>query len=104
MSSCVLDVPSSVTVRSVAEFGQQLATAIEGRSDVALNVDALQELDLSFVQIVLSARTHVEREGGVLRLARPANPAVAALLRRAGFLAAPDPADIEFWFHGELPQ
>ena len=37
-------------------------------------------------------------------------PSVAAaikgevLLDRAGFLGDPQPADLDFWFHGELPQ
>jgi hypothetical protein len=104
MSSFVMDVPTSVTVRSVAEFSHQLVQAIETHADVALDLASLSELDLSFVQLVHAARAHRGQDGGVLRLARPAGQNVAALLRRAGFLTQPDPADIDFWFHGDLPQ
>ena len=56
------------------------------------------------VPLVLAARAHLEHEGAQLRLAQPAGPALVALLDRAGFLGDPQPADIDFWFHGELPQ
>lgn len=104
MSSFVINVPGSVTVRSVAEFGGQLSTAFDSHADVMLDLAALAELDLSFVQLVHAARSHRDNAGGTLRLAGPANEAVAALLGRAGFLTDPDPADVDFWFHGDLPQ
>lgn len=104
MSSFVIDVPSSVTVRSVADFNGQLSTAFESHADVVLDLAALKELDLSFVQLIHAARSHRDNAGGTLRLAKPANEAVTALLGRAGFLTQPDPADVDFWFHGDLPQ
>jgi hypothetical protein len=36
-----------------------------------------------------------------IRLAHPANPALAALFDRAGSPFVPE--DVDFWFHGVLP-
>ncbi len=100
----VIEAPSSVTVRSAGEFAGQLLGAVQSGGDIDIDLSALAEVDLSFVQLVLAARTHLEQEGARLGLAQPAGPALAALLDRAGFLGDPQPADLDFWFHGELPQ
>jgi hypothetical protein len=101
MSTSVIEVPSSVTVRSVADFGQYLSSTLAEHDEIVLDTDAMAELDLSFVQLVQAARME---DGKTVRLARPANEAVTALLRRAGFLTEPLDADLDFWFHGELPR
>ena len=104
MNSRVIEVPNSVTVRSIAEFKDLLSPAFEAGDEIVLDLGALRELDLSFIQLVQSARQGVAGETRSIRLAQPANEAVTALLGRAGFLTDPQPADVEFWFHGDLPQ
>jgi hypothetical protein len=101
MSTSVIEVPNSVTVRSVADFGRYLSSALAEHDEIVLDTDAVAELDLSFVQLVQAARVE---DGKTIRLARPANTAVAALLERAGFLTDPSDADVDFWFHGDLPR
>lgn len=93
-----------VTVRNVGQFAGDLLTAVQSGDNIDIDMATLTEVDLSFVQLVLAARAHLEHEGAQLRLAQPAGPALVALLDRAGFLGDPQPADIDFWFHGELPQ
>lgn len=94
----------SATVRNIGEFANELLSAVQSSNNLEIDVSNLIEVDLSFIQLVLAARTHLEQEGAKLTLAQPAGPALAALLDRAGFLGDPQPADIDFWFHGELPQ
>lgn len=101
MSTSLIEVPSSVTVRSVAEFGRHLTSTLVEHDEIVLDMDAVDEIDLSFVQLVQAARGDA---GKTVRLARPANEAVTALLRRAGFLTDPSDADVDFWFHGDLPR
>lgn len=101
---CVVEIPSAVTVRSITDFAAHLTEAVDSHAEVALDPAALTEVDLSFVQLVLAARAHAARKGGSVRLTRPAAAPLAALLERAGFLADPDPADLDFWFQGDLPQ
>lgn len=114
----VMLVPGVVTVRTVSGFWAELCGACAAGGDVTLDLSDVAEADLSFVQLVQAARAHVAGGNGgsaahagansatagtgALRLAAPAQGPVAALLVRAGFAA--DPADIDFWFHGALPQ
>ncbi len=104
MGNRVVEVPHSVTVRSVAGFKEQLSAAFDADGEIVLDLAALSELDLSFVQLVQSARIDLTRNNRAVRLAQPTGDAVAALLGRAGFLTDPDPADVDFWFHGDLPR
>ncbi|WP_132267029.1 STAS domain-containing protein [Novosphingobium sp. PhB57] len=97
-------VPDSVTVRSAHQFVAVLRAKLEEDQDVDLDLSSLAEVDLAFIEIIYSARGQWARAGRDLRLTQPASGAVAALLQRAGFLTDLTPPDIEFWFHGELPQ
>lgn len=104
MNPCVIDSPDALTVRTIDPFQDVLATALADEAEVTLELSALAEIDLSFLQLVEAARTEAARQGSTLRLSRPAGGIVADLLDRAGFLAAPSAADIDFWFHGTMPQ
>lgn len=99
-----LSAPPSVTVRTVASFRSDLRDACGCHSNILLDIGGVQEADLSFVQVVYAARYQMDSAGGSLKLAGPAaaGDPIASLLTRAGF--ASNPADIDFWFHGELPQ
>ncbi|APR52618.1 STAS domain-containing protein [Sphingomonas koreensis] len=96
--------PPSVTVRTVAAFRSDLRDACGSHSSILLDIGGVTEADLSFVQVVYAARYQMDSVGGSLKLAGPATAGapIATLLRRAGFTT--NPADIDFWFHGELPQ
>lgn len=99
-----LELPTAMTVRTAAQFQSQLISAFGSSTEVLLNISAVEDADLSFVQTVHAARDHAERNGKALRLAEPASGAVRALLDRGGFVLAASPADIDFWFHGVTPQ
>ncbi|PTS76624.1 hypothetical protein DBR17_14470 [Sphingomonas sp. HMWF008] len=100
----VLEVPNSVMVSSAAMFAETLVQTLDRHDSVTLNLDALNEVDLSFLQIVCAARDHAHRTDKVIRLARPATDVVKALLWRAGMLDAPAQDDLDFWFDGAAPQ
>jgi len=103
MTQMVL-VPAIVTTATVSPFAAELAAHLEQNDTVELDVTAVADADVSFLQLVCAARHQAERDGKGLRLARPASDTVAALLERAGFLTDIAPADQIFWFHGDLPQ
>ena len=98
--TATIEVPESVTVRSAATFASRLVDAAQARHDVTMDVSALAECDLSFVQLVLALRALLKKDGATLSLSQPAGSALCALLDRAGF-GEPDPDDAQFWFHGE---
>ena len=84
------------TVRTVGELRQTLLEAITPDGRTVLDIDGVEEADLSFVQALESARSHAEALGSQLRLAGPAPRAVREVLDCAGF----QPADHPFWNQG----
>jgi len=100
----VITLDSSATLRGIDSLRERLLESFADHSSVELNASAVAEVDLSFLQLLEAARAHAAHEDKTIRLSNPANPALKALLERAGFLAAPSADDLEFWFHGDLPQ
>jgi hypothetical protein len=90
----------SATTRSIAAVTDRLRETPVGAT-VTVDASDLAEADLSIVQLLEAFRRD---SGRVVALAAPANPCLAAVLDRAGFLTAPDADAIDFWFHGELPR
>lgn len=93
----------SATTRSIGELADRLR-AIPANKRVSIDTSELAEVDLSFVQLMLSLRKHAAAQGQEVHLAKPATGYLAFALARAGFLTDPADADVDFWFHGELPQ
>ncbi|UYY77080.1 STAS domain-containing protein [Sphingomonas sp. R1] len=85
-------------------FHTALLATLETDEAIEIDLGAVEDADLSLLQLLQALRTAAEAAGRVVRLRSPAPAPVAALLERAGFLAAPSPQDLDFWFHGEAVQ
>lgn len=94
----------SMTIRTIESARESLVAAFAEHPMVEIDMSAIEEADLSLIQLVEAARAHAAREGKELRLTQPVNEALTALLRRAGFLAEPTTEDLEFWCHGDQLQ
>jgi anti-anti-sigma regulatory factor len=104
MTTMTLVLNEDACLKTIGDIAGRLTDAASEHVDISLDLEEAAHIDLSVLQLIESARRHAAEGGGSVTLARPASPALAALLDRAGFLAAASPADITFWFHGELPQ
>ena len=100
----VMQVPASSTVRNVTAVHAELLVRLIAESDLEIDLSQIEEVDLSLPQLLTSLRVAAAELGRTVRLRSPAPTPVAALLERAGFLAAATPQDLEFWFHGERAQ
>ncbi len=98
----LITLDQSATVREAAILAAQLADGM-ARADTTLTIDAdaVVEADLSLLQLIEVTRRDMPARGGAVQLRTPANPAIAAVLERAGFLAAANADDLQFWFHGD---
>lgn len=94
----------SAKIGNAHERRAELLDGFASDGEITLDIAELADADLTFLQLVEAARTYADRTGKAFRLTAPANAAVSALLRRAGFLTEPSSADLAFWFHGECPQ
>lgn len=102
--SHMLCIPEHATTRDIVAISESVCRALAAHDEVVLDVSDVQAADLSLIQAIESARRLAARDGRQLRLLHPVPSSLSALLERAGFTAAASPADIDFWFHGDMPQ
>lgn len=88
---------SDVTVSNITKAHDELGAALRQDGPVVVDLDNVTETDLTFVQLLETARRKAAETGRNLTLRRPASGAVLEVLRRGGFLddAASDRA--KFW-------
>jgi anti-anti-sigma regulatory factor len=99
--SISINLGAAATIGTVGALRETLIEALGRGAVVTLDADDLADVDLAFIQLIEAARKQAVLEGKVLRLSAPANPALTALLDRAGFISGATPEDVDFWFHGE---
>jgi hypothetical protein len=84
-----------LTIRTISEAHQSLSETLGISNDVKAQIAEDAAVDLTFVQLLESARRTARETGAVFGLAAPAAGQLRAILERGGFLAAPD--DQDFW-------
>lgn len=94
----------SLSIRDANVVHEQLKTALSEADSVELFIPSDAEVDLSFVQIVESARLEADVAGKTLELAAPAENAVRSIIERGGFLTAGGNGDRSFWTHEEADE
>ena len=92
-----LDFDGPLTMRAAETLCATLRTALEASTVVAIDCNAATDVDLSFIQLLLSARLSAGQQSRTLALAsRPAG-VLLDTLTRAGFRVV-DEATGSFWF------
>ena len=89
-----------LTIRSMANVHRQLLDAFAGHSSVTGRVADDAAVDLTFVQLIESARRSARDDGKTFRLASAATGSLLETLERGGFLADAERRD--FWLSGDL--
>jgi anti-anti-sigma regulatory factor len=93
----VLNFSGAMTLRAIADPHAALVQALTAGTDVTLDLSDVEEVDLSFIQLILSATRTAAERGLSVTLSAPAPEPVMQTLERGGFLgAAPDPRR-DFW-------
>lgn len=90
----------SLTLRDAKQMQGLLLEAISASREVQIDVRDVSEIDVSIIQLIISARKSAEQRGRKLVLVTGPDGAFRAVLARAGFLGdggARRHADEEFW-------
>ncbi len=90
----------SLTLRTVEATREKLLEMLERHQALEIDCSAATEIDLSFIQLLLSARVSAQSAGKTIALAQPAPDALRDALQRGGFLGAvpgQGAADEAFW-------
>jgi outer membrane murein-binding lipoprotein Lpp len=85
------------TVAKADEIHAKLLDMVARYAILEVDRNDADEVDLSFVQLLLAARASARLAGRTVRLARPAAGTLLDVLHRGGFLAGQTPADCAFW-------
>lgn len=84
-----------LTIKTIADAHARLTEAFGAAGAVEAHVAEDAAVDLTFVQLIESARRTARDTGVAFGLARPAAGQLRETLQRGGFLAASE--DQEFW-------
>lgn len=89
-----------VTISNIGEAYEQLGALLREQDDVVIDVEDLNDTDLTFVQLLESARRKASESGVGLSLSKPAAGALLEVLRRGGFLGDDTSDRAKFWLQG----
>jgi len=94
--------PEVLSIRTVSEICSRITDEFRAKDAIAISIPESAEADLSFVQLIESARRQAKVQGKTFKLASPATGSVLKVLERAGFTEAFDQEDAKFWLHKEV--
>ena len=97
-----ISLPDILSIRNISELNQKITESFQSNYSVFLDIGENAEADLSFVQLVESARRFAKASGKTIALASPAGGHVLKVLERAGFVEAFNREDAQFWLHKEV--
>ena len=96
----ILRFDGSLTVSRAASVRSALLGALDAGPSISIDCGGADEIDVSFIQLLVSARRSAAARGKTLSLVSPANGALLQALERGGFLtvaANGSPPDRDFW-------
>jgi hypothetical protein len=89
-----------LTIRSIGDVRTRMIDALRDHAQVTAKIADDAVVDLTFVQLMESARRSARDDGKGFALAGPATGPLKETLERGGFLAGDDVARHEFWLVG----
>jgi hypothetical protein len=99
MSVEIYNCQNQLNIRSINDQHQNLMAKIDDCQSLLLNVPQNAEIDVSFLQLIESARLYAASLGKNFSLDRPADHALLDILSRAGWLSDTNDEIRKFWLH-----
>jgi hypothetical protein len=90
---------TQLNIRAINDQHQSLMAKIDECQSLLLNVPQNAEIDVSFLQLIESARLYAASLGKSFSLDRPADHALLDILSRAGWLSETNHEIRKFWLH-----
>lgn len=92
----IVTLSGAIDVRSIEDAFAKIKQA-SGPDGLEIDLSAVTDIDLTFVQLLEAARRTATETGAPLRLSAPASGFVLETLQRGGFLSDPPDARSLFW-------
>ena len=99
-----INLPSKLNIKTIFDIHNIILDKLSMNKGLTIHVPEDSEVDLSFVQLIESARIRAKSSGVNFSLAERANAQVRSVLERSGFAAGFSEEDEKFWFHGKAQQ
>ena len=99
-----ISLPDVLSIRNVSELYSRLSDEFRSKNEITLTIPEGAEADLSFIQLIESARRQAKEQGKTFRLSSPVHGPVLKVLERAGILETFNQEDAKFWLHREVTQ
>jgi hypothetical protein len=97
-----ISLPEALSIRNASEVYANIIDRFRDNNSIAVNLPENAEADLSFLQLIESARRQAKAEGKTFTLSAPASGSLLKVLERAGFMEVFDQEDQKFWLHKEV--
>ena len=94
----------NVNISNISCAHDIIVAAFERNKTITIEIDGLEEADLTFIQLIESARRSAAESGCSIQLGQPAQGAVLRVLQRGGFLDPDDRDRTNFWLQGATEQ
>lgn len=98
-NSTVINLDKTTIIRNISDFLPEISAALQGSQPVAIKLAEGVDVDLSFVQLIESARLYARMHGKSICLAQPASGPLLDVLQRGGFIESASEEDAQFWLH-----
>ncbi|MBL0375329.1 STAS domain-containing protein [Rhizobium sp. KVB221] len=89
-------------IRNIAEIHNEFTTACQDSASIEIDLERCTDIDLSFIQLIESARIYAGTSGKKIALTNPANANVETALKRCGLFENFSVEDSKFWLHKEM--
>jgi ABC-type transporter Mla MlaB component len=99
----VMKLDGTIDIRSIQNCFDTVRGMASDAAGLDVDLSAVTEVDLTFLQLIESLRRTAHEGGTALRLSHPVGEAIREVLRRAGFLSDPPDERTRFWLAGAGP-
>jgi MFS superfamily sulfate permease-like transporter len=89
-----------VTISNIGASHDELGAALREHDAIIIDISSVDETDLTFIQLIESARRKAAETGRDFTLRHPAGGATLEVLRRGGFLDDETSERAMFWLQG----
>ena len=96
--------PDKLNIRNINDVYAVISQNIKSGKSILISVPDGAEADLSFIQLMNSARIQAKSSGTHVLMSKPAEGSVLSVLERGGFRETFTAEDKKFWLHEEAIQ
>jgi anti-anti-sigma regulatory factor len=97
-------ISGEMTILQIETAHGDLLAALKENSNVAIDISDVVESDLTFIQLIESARAYAASNDGELTLSAPVSASLRQILERGGFLDDAGSERTQFWLQGAMSQ